>query len=359
MVLLFMVLTPIVFAGILTQKQVCQPNPCNISIIPLNGTYDTICSTYDSIPSGSACALTCDYGYTLNNGLPYSCLAGIFNGNQVCLPSPCTIITPSNGNLNNCSSTLSSGSSCMIECAIGYNIIGSITTCLLGVVTQSQSCSIVTCPTYTLPQNGASSSCNGGVATSYGTICTLSCLTGYTPSGSSTCQSNGTYNAQTCDIVTCASFSLPSNSISSNCSSSVSPITYNSICFLTCSLGYTPSIPPSLCQSDSTYTPSSCIINTCPPYMIPPNTFSSNCINNNIYSYGQVCNINCINGYYPINNNILCQANSTWSSIQLCSIVTCPTYSLPSQGVASNCSIGATTTYASACRLTMFNWSYN
>ena len=159
----------------------------------------------------------------------------------------------------------------------------------------SQVCTIVTCPTYSLPSNGASSNCTIGSPTTYATACSLVCATGYTSSGSTTCRSTGTYSGQSCTIVSCPTYSLPPNGISSSCATTTQ--TYGTSCSLTCATGYTSS------------------------------------------------------------GSSICLANGTYSG-QSCTIVSCPTYALPSNGATSNCSIGVSTTYATACSAIMCDWLF-
>ena len=99
-----------------------------------------------------------------------------------------------NGALNDCTSTLASGSSCTPTCDTGYTVSGS-RSCSSGTLTNTAACTATPCDASTAPTNGAVGTCTNSLAS--GSKCQPKCDTGYTVSGTSSC-STGTLTAATC-----------------------------------------------------------------------------------------------------------------------------------------------------------------
>jgi hypothetical protein len=75
----------------------------------------------------------------------------------------CAVTAPPNGFLGNCSSSLSSGSSCSLSCNAGYTVVGAVTTCSNGVLTATQTCAASACAV-TAPTNGTLGSCSSVIS---------------------------------------------------------------------------------------------------------------------------------------------------------------------------------------------------
>jgi hypothetical protein len=81
--------------------------PCDASVAPINGSVGD-CST--SLTSASTCQPTCNIGYTVSG--PSSCFLGLLT-EATCSANPCDAShAPTNGGVGDCKSFLASGSTC-------------------------------------------------------------------------------------------------------------------------------------------------------------------------------------------------------------------------------------------------------
>jgi hypothetical protein len=174
--------------GVLT-AQTCMSSSCVVSA-PQNGNYGS-CSS--SIASGNSCSIVCNAGYSVL-GSETSCSAGVLTATQSCVPTPCSVPAPANGNFGTCSSPLSSGSTCQYSCNSGYALAGTATSCSFGTLT-AQTCVPQSC-TLTSPVNGTLGTCSSSLAS--GSTCQVSCNSGYSVTGTATSCSYGQLTEQTC-----------------------------------------------------------------------------------------------------------------------------------------------------------------
>jgi len=236
-------------------------------------------------------------------------------------PSGCTIGTcgePSQTGYTFASGSTTYGSTRTASCATGYTGTpsGSITCQSSLAWTTNSGCTIRNCGTpiadtgYVL----------GSGATTYGSTYSMSCATGYRGTAVTlTCQSNGTWSAQSgCTILNCGTpvagtgYALGSGST-----------TYASTYSMTCSTGYSGTAASLTCQSNGTWSAQSgCTIRNCgipsasPGYVV--GTASST-------TYGSTCSMTCATGYSGTAASLSCQSSGSWSAQSGCTIISCGT----------------------------------
>ena len=113
-------------------------------------------------------------------------------------PAACQVsFSPANGTMGTCESSLESGSTCQPTCNTGYTVSGT-SSCNDGMLSAA-TCSANPCDASAAPANGAvglySSQCTSTLPS--GSTCQPTCNTGYTVSGTSSC-TLGTLTAATC-----------------------------------------------------------------------------------------------------------------------------------------------------------------
>ena len=148
------------------QAQTCGTSPCIIRL-PNNGVAGTsqgYCPTSGTLTSGSTCALQCATGYipiesVTGGGINVNCSDGILY-QPICEVSPCVVQAPAFGTLGGCNSILQSGDSCQFSCLFGYNLTGSSTYCSFGTV-YPQTCVPAPC-TVIKDTDGFLSNCSDG-----------------------------------------------------------------------------------------------------------------------------------------------------------------------------------------------------
>ena len=173
---------------------------------------------------------------------------------------------PDNGGVGDCTSALAAGSSCQPTCNSGYTVTG-VTTCVAATSehednafkwTQSDTtltaakCVEVTCDASAAPANGDVGTCTSAMAA--GSTCQPTCNSGYQVSGVTSCSSDGTLTAATCDAITCDASAAPANGEVGDCTSAMAA---GSTCQPTCNSGYTVS-GVTTCASDGTLTAATC-----------------------------------------------------------------------------------------------------
>ena len=111
-------------------------SPCDASGAITNGALNDCTS---SLASGASCTPTCDSGYTLSGSR--SCSSGTLTDTAACTATPCDAsAAPTNGALNDCTSSLASDTSCSPTCNSGYTLSGS-RSCSTGSLTDTAVCS--------------------------------------------------------------------------------------------------------------------------------------------------------------------------------------------------------------------------
>ena len=129
------------------QAQTCGTSPCIIRL-PDNGIAGTsvgYCPTSGTLTSGSTCALQCAQGYipeesVTGGGVNLNCSDGILY-QPICTASPCVVQAPAWGTLGGCGSILQNGQSCQFSCLFGYNLTGSSTLLYIWYCISTDMCS--------------------------------------------------------------------------------------------------------------------------------------------------------------------------------------------------------------------------
>ena len=263
----------------------CQtPKSCSVTAdnrpLNANGNVDgsTIGNCPSTLSSGSSCTPSCQSGYTLSGDIDcsfgtlsvetcddidecadsnlndchtnavcnnviggYNCLCsngyndegsdGMASGSG-CLPEPCDAsVAPTNGNVGDCTGDLASGSSCQPTCDTGYTVSGT-SSCEAGQLTAA-TCEPSSCDASVAPTNGGVGNCTGDLAS--GSSCQPTCNPGYTVSGTSSCLL-GELTAATCEPSSCDASAAPTNGDVGDCTGDLAS---GSSCQPTCNLGYT------------------------------------------------------------------------------------------------------------------------
>ncbi|XP_071810204.1 uncharacterized protein [Asterias amurensis] len=245
----------------------CQILTCPTLDPPTNGNFQNggSCSnTYASL-----CYFECDTGFSITGSSARHCMVqgvdqsdATWSGTSTgCQPSTCpipssTMLYPEESNTCPAVNPLPYNSICSFNCPEGYAIQGgSSSTC--GVENQWEQtlpqCQEITCYNSDLPvpNNGMKSGCSGDYEL-YGTMCTLSCNRGYSPTSEvqRTCQSNGVSGVWSggtisCTAVVCPPLSMPANGIVSHCVRNgqdrltTGTQLFDTTCTFVCNEGYT------------------------------------------------------------------------------------------------------------------------
>ena len=107
----------------------CTEKPCDDGITVSHGGPGD-CPL--SLPGGSTCQPTCDPGFTVSG--PHSCSLGLLT-RATCDPNPCDIPSiPVNGKAGECTGAMESGSQCQFACDDGF-ILTRPTGCFAGTLT--------------------------------------------------------------------------------------------------------------------------------------------------------------------------------------------------------------------------------
>ncbi|XP_022105727.1 sushi, von Willebrand factor type A, EGF and pentraxin domain-containing protein 1-like [Acanthaster planci] len=219
---------------------------------------------------GSWCYFVCDTGYRIIGSPARHCVSrqdqasAFWDGTA----TECQIITcevpqlgtgllPTQPDVCSTGRDVAYNAFCSFECAEGYSLQGESSMTCGGDGQWQQTlpwCTEITCASSNLPApvNGVKTGCSREHE-SYGTICTLSCNRGYTPTApmQRTCQSDendsGVWSGQTisCSIVTCPRFPSPTNGFKSRCVRNGQNVTtgglqrFDTTCTSACNEGYT------------------------------------------------------------------------------------------------------------------------
>lgn len=177
------------------EVQTCIASACDIPL-PTRGTRG---SCPMSLASGAApCAIECEAGYAASPaGASTTCAYGVMTG-QVCAPAACNTPPIYNGVAGTCASTIASGTSCQIQCnskehnqpykcifihdfwctypfafvfccSVSVSLLGGYTrsgdsmSCLLGSLTNTQTCQASPC-TVTIPEGASYGTCGTTLA---------------------------------------------------------------------------------------------------------------------------------------------------------------------------------------------------
>eukprot|EP00456_Euglypha_rotunda_P024298 TRINITY_DN1992_c0_g1_i3.p1 TRINITY_DN1992_c0_g1~~TRINITY_DN1992_c0_g1_i3.p1 ORF type:complete len:1124 (+),score=69.00 TRINITY_DN1992_c0_g1_i3:146-3373(+) len=284
---------------------ICSEMCTDSTTSPIHGNAGD-CSS-PKIP-GDTCMMACNHGFYLTSGsLARKCGSdGKYNAsNDAVCSEMCADSTthPTHGNSGDCSSPKTEGESCMMACNVGFYLTSGSLLRMCGSHGKYNGgshsvCSAITCNGTPHPPNTkAVSGC--GKADRFGTICNLTCNTGfYQKSGSNIRVCNftepGNYAESdlVCEAITCDGTSLPLNSHAvSGCTSSDK---YNSKCVLTCNEGFEITNGSTIrkCTEQGIYPKSDLVCLPFNPCTSNPCGHNSNCVAN-----GTEYECNCFDGY--------------------------------------------------------------
>lgn len=289
----------------------------------------------------SVCSMKCDNGYELRGPSRVMCEAiGSWSGGiSSCQRISCEEAEDVAHGTVSCTHLNHYKSQCSYACDVGYEITAGDRTRVCGLDKlfsgTAPTCSLITCNPLVPPSN-AVASCSAG--SNYGSVCTISCNTGFEISGSSrrSCQGDGSWSGQqpSCILLQCETISAPENGVMSCTpgdgfdSNAVSdtPSGYGTRCDFTCQEGY--SIMGSrkrTCGKDSNWSGEEpkCIRIRCSPLAEPLHA-SLTCSETN--EFGSECVAECDVGYYLSKGSArrVCKKNGRWSGKDaVCKIKTC------------------------------------
>ncbi|XP_078687146.1 uncharacterized protein LOC144919463 isoform X14 [Branchiostoma floridae x Branchiostoma belcheri] len=313
----------------------CILGQCPTLAAPANGGLSPTGTTaYQTVVT-----FTCNLGYQLVGDSSTTCQAGLTWSSAIptCQPVPCpTLAAPANGIVSP-TGAASYQDQVQFICNAGYSRVGAPSSTCQANGTWSDpvpACNVVQCPTLVAPTNGALSPTG---ATSYLTVVTFICNTGYDRNGAAdaTCQADGTWSRDvpTCTAVTCPTLTNPANGVLSPSGAN----SYQNTVTLTCDAGYQSSgVSTITCQADRSW---SAAIPTCNPVQCQPLTAP---INGGLSpagatSYQVTVLFTCNQGYELVGaTSATCRADQTWSETPpTCRVVQCPLLSAPVNGALS------------------------
>ncbi len=262
---------------------------------------------------GSTRTASCATGYS-GTALSITCQSsGAWTSLSGCIIRDCGTPVASTGYVLGSGST-TFGSLFTMTCATGYSGTASSISCAsTGVWSSPSGCIIVACPSIPTQSNYVIAS----GASTYGSIRSVSCATGYSGTASSiTCQSSGVWTASAgCSIVDCgipvasAGYAIGSGST-----------TYGATYSMSCSSGYSGTAASLSCQAYGSWTAQSgCNIISC----IPSPTQTGYAIAAGTSTYGSSRTVSCASGYSGSSTAITCQASAAWTLSTGCTIVSC------------------------------------
>ncbi|XP_052282873.1 CUB and sushi domain-containing protein 1-like isoform X18 [Dreissena polymorpha] len=323
--------------------QTCSLVDCKQHPVPSYGRVSTSSTTY-----GTVVTIICDTGYIISGNSTSSCESnGRWSGSaQRCTPIDChTFPINVHGHVSTNSTTYRT--SVTITCDTGYNLNGNSTSiCESNGHWSSigQTCSLVDCKQHPVPSYGRLSTSS----TTYGSVVTIICDTGYIISGNSTssCESNGRWSgsAQRCTPIDCHTFPINVHGhVSTNST------TYRTSVTITCDTGYNLNgNSTSICESNGHWSSigQTCSLVDCKQYPVP----SYARLSTNSTTYGTVVTITCDTGYIISGNSrSSCESNGRWSgSAQRCTPIDCHTFPINVHGHVSTNS----TTYKTSVIIT-------
>ncbi|XP_078660161.1 uncharacterized protein LOC144904888 [Branchiostoma floridae x Branchiostoma belcheri] len=289
----------------------CKAVQCQTLTAPTNGALSTTATSYQTVVT-----FTCNSGYQLNGATDATCQADGTWSNPVptCEPVQCPARTaPTNGAVSP-TGAVSYPNGVTFTCNSGYVLNGQATPTCQADGTWSHpvpTCQAVQCSARTAPTNGAVSPTG---AVSYPNSVTFTCNSGYELDGAAaaTCQADGTWSnpVPTCTPVQCQTLTAPTNGALSTTATS-----YQTVVTFSCNSGYQLNgAAAATCQADGTW---SNPVPTCTPVQCPTLTAPTNGALSPLgpYAYPDGVTFTCDTGYQLHGfAAAVCQADGTWSS---------------------------------------------
>eukprot|EP00931_Biecheleriopsis_adriatica_P086596 TRINITY_DN6122_c0_g1_i1.p1 TRINITY_DN6122_c0_g1~~TRINITY_DN6122_c0_g1_i1.p1 ORF type:complete len:3333 (-),score=563.37 TRINITY_DN6122_c0_g1_i1:30-10028(-) len=313
---------------------VCNAIPC-VYDLPDGLGVSSDCS---GTGTGSTCTATCSNGYELASGeseQTFTCNAnGSFSGTSPsCQPSICTALTPGAAyNASQCDGK-TTGESCIVECADGYDGTSMSITCLSNGTFENTlpDCTPRACDNG-LP-SGAElvvSACSG---TTTGGTCSITCAAGYAGEAETfTCMASGAFTGATpqCQPATCPDIPSTATVISDcqgvvlgeSCTQSCAPGTIGSAVQRTCEVS---GAELKIGGSEPT-----CQAQRCDSNLPLGSHFSTTSLSacSGLF-FGQECSIECATGYEPGTGTLSCLADQSLAgSRPTCVKQVCPAPSM-------------------------------
>lgn len=341
-------------------RPTCNANDCGPLPVVLNST---LAPTTPPTTSGSSVTYTCNAGYTLTAGNASRTCNGVtrlWSGTSpVCSPVSCGArTTPTGQLLTGGPYSNVFGETLTYTCAPGWELPGGRTNADLSSACQTNStwatpvtsCQRVSCGTLSAPVNGSQT----GTGTTFESVRTFSCATGYVLSGSASrsCQADGSWSGTTatCAPVNCGTLSNPAQgSVSAPVTTLGNDATYS------CNPGYLLSgnggSPTRTCQAAGTWsgTAPTCQPRDCGALTNPTNGSVSAPVTT-YTSTPTTATYSCNPGYDLVGSPTrACQTSGTWSgTAATCQIRDCNAPSAVSNGSVSApvTTFGATATHS-------------
>lgn len=274
---------------------------------------------------GDSCINTCDVGY-YGTATSVSCMStGNWSFASGCYQNTswCPTLNMDDGYTRVSTCSRHYNATCDLSCALGFDGVAKDLKCLGNHEWEPyEGCTrnLSFCPVVSVPAGYSSMSCDDRT---FQAICVLECSIGYSGAASVLlCQSNAHWSTPSgCEINSCDYPTVAHGYVidSTQCNGT----TYQSSCTnVTCAVGYhdNGNNPGYVtCQSNSTWSAFiGCDINDCGP--LPYYTGYSNASTVSATTYGAVCALNCALGYVGTPSSVTCLANSTWSTPTGCTI---------------------------------------
>eukprot|EP01043_Picozoa_sp_COSAG02_P055504 COSAG02_NODE_6443_length_3565_cov_9.490626_1_plen_852_part_10 len=311
------------------RSDLCALNKCEISA-PSHGQLGGCAS---EMLVGESCTLECDPGYSSNQltvlcrfdtrQAPLPAMRALsLSANPVCIPDPCTVSAPANGQMGTCGSVLQHGHSCAMTCDDGYSLTGDQPSCFAGSLTSLPACEGHACEgTHAIPRptDGAMGSCRWDGYLEHGQSCNVICQDGYSLSGQQPSCSGGVLTfSVVCTPQNCSEVvDLPLNGDSGSCpynhTSGVMSMHHGEQCEFGCADGYYLTGTQPACESGTLSHTVYCEGNPC-ELTVPENGYSGNCPRTEPLRHGRTCEPLCNNGYHRVGVSPSCNLGVLTSS---------------------------------------------
>ncbi|XP_078666609.1 CUB and sushi domain-containing protein 3-like isoform X3 [Branchiostoma floridae x Branchiostoma belcheri] len=309
----------------------CQAVQCTALTAPANGAV----SPTGAVSYPNSVTFTCNSGYTLTGATGSTCRADGTWSNPVhtCTAVQCPArAAPANGAVSP-TGAVSYPNGVTFTCNSGYRLNGVATPTCQADGRWSHpvpTCTLVQCPARAAPANGAVTPTG---AVSYPNGVTFTCNSGYTLNGvaTPTCQADGRWShpVPTCTQVQCPPLTAPANGALSTTATS-----YNTVVTFTCNTGYVLNGATSTtCQVGTWSNPvPTCTVGQCPSLTAPAN----GAISTTATSYNTVVTFTCNSGYVRNGATSTTCQDGTWSNpIHTCTPVLCSARAAPANGAVS------------------------
>jgi hypothetical protein len=311
----------------------CTVKSCGTLTGPTNGAVSATVTTY-----GATATYGCNTGFDVAGAATRTCQAdGTWSGTPAtCAVKDCGgLPAPTNGSVS--APTTTYGSTATYSCVTGYGPSGSATRTCQATGAWSgtaPTCVIANCPALQSPTGGAVSA----PSLAFGSTATYSCNAGYllgTGSASRTCQANGLWTGSqpTCDPKDCGAPPAPTHG-----SVAAAMTTFSSVATYSCASGYTLSGSSTrTCQSDGAWSGAlpSCVPVDCGA----PASISNGNASYTATTFGSTATYACGTSYTLSGAaTVSCLATTKWSTPTPSCVDVC---TLGGNGTAAHCCASA------------------